>query len=256
MKRSSYQGGKSAKEEKMRNDPGVDAQKRAAAEAGVAQIEDGMIIGLGTGSTALFALDALAKRVREGLRVTGVPTSERIAARARELNVALTTLNDHAHLDLDVDGADEVERGSLNLIKGKGGALLREKIVAAASHRFIVIADESKLVDRLGEKTAIPVEVARFGWKATARKVEALGGRPALRHNSDGSEFLTDGGNFILDCSFGPIADAQALARELDSIVGLMEHGLFVGMASVAIIGDAGGVSTHELHAPMKVMPP
>ncbi|HEY6341012.1 MAG TPA: ribose-5-phosphate isomerase RpiA [Bryobacteraceae bacterium] len=238
----------------MRNDPGVDAQKRAAAEAAVAQIQDGMIVGLGTGSTALLALDALAKRVRQGLRVTGVPTSEHIAARARELKIVLTTLNDHAHLDLDVDGADEVERGSLNLIKGKGGALLREKIVAAASKRFIVIADQSKLVNRLGEKTAIPVEVARFGWKATAEKVEALGGRPALRHNADGSEFLSDGGNFILDCSFGPIADSQALARELDSIVGVIEHGLFLGMASVAIIGEAGGVSTHEVHAPGPIM--
>jgi ribose 5-phosphate isomerase A len=238
----------------VRNDPNVDAQKRAAAEAAVAQIQDGMIVGLGTGSTALLALDALAKRVRQGLRVTGVPTSEHIAARARELNIALTTLNDHPHLDLDVDGADEVERGSLNLIKGKGGALLREKIVAAASTRFIVIADESKLVDRLGEKTAIPVEVARFGWKATAGKVEALGCRPALRHNPDGSDFLSDGGNFILDCSFGPIADSQALARELDSIVGLMEHGLFLGMASVAIIGEADGVSTHEGHVPGPIM--
>jgi ribose 5-phosphate isomerase A len=240
----------------MRNDPGVDAQKRAAAEAAVAHIEDGMVVGLGTGSTALLALDALAKRVRQGLRVTGVPTSERIAARARELNIALTTLNDHPHIDLDIDGADEVERGSLNLIKGLGGALLREKIVASASERFIVIADQSKLVDRLGEKTAIPVEVARFGWKATAGKVEALGGRPALRHNADGSEFLTDGGNFILDCLFGPIADAQSLAHELDSIVGVMEHGLFLGMASMAIIGEAGGVGTHEVHAPMKVNAP
>jgi ribose 5-phosphate isomerase A len=235
----------------VRNDPGVDAQKRAAAEAAVALVEDGMIVGLGSGSTALLALEALAKRVRDGLRVTGIPTSERIAARARELDIALTTLNDHPHIDLDIDGADEVERGSLNLIKGKGGALLREKIVAAASHRFIVIADQSKLVDRLGEKTAIPVEVARFGWKATAGKVEALGCRTALRRNADGSEFLSDGGNFILDCSFGPIADAQALARELDSIVGLMEHGLFLGMASMAIIGEADGVSTHEGHAPM-----
>jgi ribose 5-phosphate isomerase A len=238
----------------VRNNAGVDAQKRAAAEAAVARVQDGMVVGLGSGSTALLALDALAKRVRQGLRVTGVPTSERIAARARELDIALTTLNDHPNIDLDIDGADEVERGSLNLIKGRGGALLREKIVAAASYRFIVIADQSKLVDRLGEKTAIPVEVARFGWKATAGKVEALGGRPALRLNADGSEFLSDGGNFILDCSFGPIADPQALARELDSIVGLMEHGLFLGMASVAIIGDADGVSTHEVHAPRPIM--
>jgi ribose 5-phosphate isomerase A len=234
----------------VRNDSGVDAQKRAAADAAVAQIQDGMIVGLGTGSTALLALDALAKRVRQGLRVTGVPTSERIAARARELDIALTTLNDHPHLDLDIDGADEVEQGSLNLIKGLGGALLREKIVASASKRFIVIVDQSKVVDRLGEKTAIPVEVARFGWKATAGKVEVLGGRPALRHNVDGSEFLSDGGNFILDCSFGPMADAQTLARSLDSIVGVMEHGLFLGMASVAIIGEADGASTHEVHAP------
>jgi ribose 5-phosphate isomerase A len=244
----------------MQSNPGPheitmrDAQKRAAAEAAVARIQDGMIVGLGSGTTALLALEALAKRVRQGLRVTGIPTSERIAARARELGVALTTLNEHPHIDVDIDGADEVERGSLNLIKGMGGALLREKIVASASERFIVIADHSKLVDRLGEKTAIPVEVARFGWKATAGKVEALGCRPALRLNADGSEFLSDGGNFILDCSFGPIADSPALARELDSIAGLLEHGLFLGMASVAIIGDADGVSTHEGHAPGPIM--
>ena len=231
----------------MRNAPNQDAQKRAAAEAAVAQVEDGMVVGQGTGSTALLALEALAKRVRQGLRVMGVPTSEGVAARASELDIALTTLNDHPHIDLDIDGADEVERGSLNLIKGKGGALLREKIVATASKRFIVIADQSKLVDRLGEKIAIPVEVTPFGWKATAAKVEALGCRPALRHNPDGSEFLSDGGNFILDCSFGIIADSQALARELDSIAGLLEHGLFLGMASMAIIGDAGGVSTHVM---------
>ena len=216
-------------------------QKRAAAEAAVAQVQDGMVVGLGTGSTADLALDALGRRVRDGLRIAGIPTSERTAARARALNIPLAATDGELHIDLDIDGADEVERSTLNLIKGHGGALLREKIVASASTRFVVIADESKLVDRLGSRFAVPVEVDRFGWRAAARRIEKVGAAVAIRRH-DGKEFVSDGGNYILDCSFGLIADPPALARELDAIVGVVEHGLFVGMTSEVLIGASGGV--------------
>ena len=219
-----------------------DALKRAAAEAAVAEVRDGMIVGLGTGSTAVFAISALGRRVAEGLRIVGIPTSELTAAQARSLKIPLATLKEHPEADLDIDGADEVEKSTLHLIKGMGGALLREKIVASASKRFVVIVDESKLVDRLGEKGAVPVEVSSFGWPVAARALRNLHCEPSLRLNSDGSEFLTDGGNYILDCSFGPIADAVTLGREIDSIPGVIEHGLFVGMASKVFIGATKGV--------------
>lgn len=219
-----------------------DALKRAAAEAAVAEVRDGMIVGLGTGSTAVFAITALGRRVAEGLRIVGIPTSERTAGQARSLKIPLATLKEHPETDLDIDGADEVEKNTLHLIKGLGGALLREKIVASASKRFVVIVDESKLVDRLGEKVAVPVEVSSFGWPVAARALRNLHCEPSLRLNSDGSEFLTDGGNYILDCSFGPIADAATLGREIDSITGVIEHGLFVGMASKVFVGATEGV--------------
>jgi ribose 5-phosphate isomerase A len=218
------------------------AQKRAAAEAAVEQVRDGMVVGLGTGSTADLALDALGRRVGAGLKIVGIPTSERTAARARALNIALAATDGELRIDLAIDGADEVERSTLNLIKGNGGALLREKIVASASTRFVVIADESKLVDRLGSHFAVPVEVERFGWRAAARKLEKLGAAVAIRRH-DGKEFVSDGSNYILDCSFGLIADPPALARELDAIVGVVEHGLFVGMTSEVLIGSSGGVT-------------
>ncbi|HLH44956.1 MAG TPA: ribose-5-phosphate isomerase RpiA [Bryobacteraceae bacterium] len=219
-----------------------DAFKRAAAEAAIAEIANGMIVGLGTGSTAFFAVSALGRRVAEGLRVIGIPTSERTAAQARCLKIPLATLREHPQIDVAIDGADEVEKGSLGLIKGKGGALLREKIVASASRRFLVIVDQSKLVDRLGQKGAVPVEVSPFGWPVVARALENLRGKPSLRLNPDGSEFLTDGGNYILDCSFGPIDNAETLSREIDSIPGVLEHGLFLKMASKVFVGAANGV--------------
>jgi ribose 5-phosphate isomerase A len=219
-----------------------DRLKRDAAKAAVAEVKNGMVVGLGTGSTAAFSITALGRRVAQGLRIVGIPTSERTAAQARSLKIPLATLKDHPEIDIDIDGADEVERNTLHLIKGMGGALLREKIVASASKRFLVIVDESKLVGRLGEKGAVPVEAAPFGWPVVARALRSLNGEPSLRLNPDGSEFLTDGGNYILDCSFGPIADPVALGREIDGIAGVVEHGLFLGMTSQVIVGAAGGV--------------
>lgn len=221
---------------------GCDQLKQAAAEAAVAQVRDGMTVGLGTGSTAMFALRAFGKRVREGLHIIGVPTSERIAAEARALGIPVSSLAEHNRIDVTIDGADEVELGTLHLIKGRGGALLREKIVASASLRLVIIVDETKLVDRLGTRGAVPIEVVPFGWQATAQRLRDLRGDPSLRLAPDGRTFLTDGGHYILDCTFGPITSPESLARNLDSVVGLVEHGLFLGMTSQVVVGGRGGV--------------
>jgi ribose 5-phosphate isomerase A len=215
--------------------------KKAAAEWAAALIEDGMVVGLGTGSTASLVLEPLAARIRQGLRIVGIPTSERTAEQARALGIPLSTLADHARVDLTIDGADEVEIATLNLIKGRGGALLREKIVASASARLVIVADESKLVERLG-RGVVPVEVVPFEWQATARRIESLGGGPALRLRTDGGAFVTDGGHYILDCAFGPISSAGSLDRELNGIVGVVEHGLFLGLTDQVGVGRAGGV--------------
>jgi ribose 5-phosphate isomerase A len=220
----------------------VDELKRAAAESAVTQVKDGMVVGLGSGSTAALAVSALGRRVREGLRIAGIPTSERTAAQARALDIPLTTLGEHSQIDLTIDGADEAEAGSLNLIKGHGGALLREKIVASASQRLVIVADESKLVDRLGQRQSVPVEVNPFGWQVTARKLGALGANPVLRRGSDGEAFRSDGGHYILDCAFGPLDAAETLANALDHVVGVVEHGLFIGMASELRVAGGGGV--------------
>ncbi|TMK30796.1 MAG: ribose-5-phosphate isomerase RpiA, partial [Alphaproteobacteria bacterium] len=169
-----------------------DELKRAAAERAVEFVESGMVLGLGTGSTAAFFVEALAARVGQGLSVIAIPTSERTAAQARRLGIPLASFAEHRQIDLAVDGADEVQRTTLDLIKGRGGALLREKIVAAASRRFIVIVDDDKLVDRLGTTGPLPVEVAQFGWQATADALERLDCRPELRRTGAGQSFLTD----------------------------------------------------------------
>src|SRR5499426_2670268 len=163
-----------------------DALKRAAAEAAVELVEDGMVVGLGTGSTAAFAVEALARRHRQGLRFVGIPTSERMAAQARAAGIPLTSFAEHRQIDLTIDGADEVERGTLNLIKGLGGALLREKIVAAASRRLVIVVDSAKLVERLGMHTPVPVEVVPFGVEATQEALEVLGASARLRHSPSG----------------------------------------------------------------------
>jgi ribose 5-phosphate isomerase A len=217
--------------------------KQAAAEAAVALVEDGMVLGLGTGSTATLAVDALGQRVKQGLRIVGVPTSEHTAAQARGLGIPISSLGEQPELDLTIDGADEIQRGTLHLIKGRGGALLREKMVASASRRLIIIADGTKLVDRLGAHFAVPVEVVQFGWQSVERRLQKLGAKTALRPGPDAKPYVTDGGNFILDCSFGPIESPAVLDQELNSVVGVVEHGLFLKMASRAIVAGQSGVT-------------
>jgi ribose 5-phosphate isomerase A len=218
-----------------------DAQKRAAAERAVVEVEDGMVLGLGSGSTAALVIAALAARVAAGLRVLGIPTSEQSAALARRLGVPLTTFAEHRRIDLTIDGADQVERGTLALVKGLGGALLREKIVASASRRMIVVVDETKLVERLGDRTPLPLEIVPFGAEAVIERLAALEGRPELRRR-DGKPFVTDNGNYIVDCHFAVITDPAALEARLAAIVGVVESGLFLGLASKVIVGTRHGV--------------
>jgi ribose 5-phosphate isomerase A len=219
-----------------------DALKRAAAEAAVQLVKDGMVVGLGTGSTAAFAVEALARRHQQGLRFVGIPTSERTAAQATAAGIPLTSFGEHRQVDLTIDGADEVERGTLNLIKGLGGALLREKIVAAASRRLAIIVDGSKLVDRLGTRAPVPVEAVAFGLEATRAALEGLGASARLRLSSTDEPFVTDSGNRILDCSFGPIADPARLEERIRRVVGVVESGLFIGRADPVFVADAAGV--------------
>ena len=219
-----------------------DALKRAAAEAAVGLVEDGMVVGLGTGSTAAFAVEALARRHRQGLRFFGIPTSERTAAQAAAAGIPLTSLDEHRQIDLTIDGADEVERGTLNLIKGLGGALLREKIVAAASRHLAIIVDGAKLVDRLGTRAPVPVEVVGFGLEATRAALEGLGASARLRRSPAGEPFVTDGGNRILDCRFGPIAEPARLEDRIRRVVGVVESGLFIGRADPVFVADEAGV--------------
>jgi ribose 5-phosphate isomerase A len=222
-----------------------DRMKRAAAARAVAEVRDGMVVGLGSGSTAAFALESLAERIAAGLRIAGIPTSEATAALARRLGIPLTSFDRQPRADLTIDGADQVERGTLHLIKGRGGALLREKIVAAASARLIIAVDESKLVDRLGGPTALPVEIVPFGWQTTLDRLAPLGFAPQLRR-SDGRPLMTDGGNYIADCFLSEIPDPAALEARLSSVVGVVETGLFLGLASMIVVGDPTGVEIIE----------
>ncbi len=222
-----------------------DELKQAAARAAAHRVQSGMVVGLGTGSTAAFAVSALAERMQtEGLKFIGVPTSARTAEQARSLGIPLATLEEQPQLDLAIDGADEIEIGSLNLIKGAGGALLREKLVEASAAELIIIADASKKVTQLGTRFPLPVEVVRFGWKATFARVEAIGCTPVLRLDKEGDPYLTDEQHYILDCQFGPMADPAKIAEQLKGTVGVVEHGLFIGMAKEAIIALQDGIET------------
>jgi len=223
-----------------------DELKREAAMAAVAMVEDGMVVGLGTGSTAKFAIDGLISRVRDGLRIVGIPTSEHSARQAREGGIVLTDFSHHARVDITIDGADEVAQGTLDLVKGLGGALLREKIVASASDRLVIVADQPKLVTHLGEIAPVPVEIVTFGWETTFARVVAAGGRPVLRQGTDGQAYRTDGGNLILDCHIGPIADPGALSTTLAAIVGVVETGLFIGMADTVLLATTSGVERFD----------
>lgn len=227
-----------------------DNQKQAAARRALDFVEDGMKLGIGTGSTAEEFVKLLAERVAGGLKVIGVPTSERTAALALKLGVPLSNLDDTPHLDLTIDGADELD-ADLCLIKGGGGALLREKIVATASDRMIVIADASKVVTTLGA-FALPIEVVPFGAVSTVRRVaqiaSAYGCHGAIKRRCDtyGEPFFTDSENFIFDCAFGEIPDPVSLARELNLIAGVVETGLFINIASLALVGTPSGVDIIE----------
>jgi ribose 5-phosphate isomerase A len=215
-------------------------EKEAAGRAAAKLVRDGDIVGLGTGSTAYFAVVALGERVKAGLKIIGIPTSVRTADLARAVGIPLTTLDEHPEIDITIDGADEVDP-KLNLIKGGGGALTREKVIATASKKMVVVADSSKIVPVLG-KFPLPVEVIAFARTLVERKIVSLGGSPKLRAKPDGSPYLTDNGNEILDCSFGKIADPPALARELNGTPGVVEHGLFIGLAKLAIVGRGNSV--------------
>ncbi len=219
-----------------------DQLKRAAALRAIEEVGDGMVVGLGTGSTAAFVVEGLAARVADGLRVVGIPTSERTAAQARRLGIPIATFAEHQRLDLTIDGADEVALETLDLIKGLGGALLREKIVAAASNRLVIVVDQEKLVERLGEHTPVPVEVTQFGWQVTAVALARLGSTPQRRYTSGEQPYVTDGGNYILDCRFGPLADPGMIEQRIAKIVGTVESGLFVGRTSLVVVASTTGV--------------
>jgi len=219
------------------------ALKQAAAERAVDLVQSGMVVGLGTGSTAIFATRRIGALLRAGtLRdITGFPTSKATEDEARRLGIPLLGEELPRAIDLTIDGADEVDP-SLNLIKGGGGALLREKIVAEASRREVIVVDESKLSPVLGTRWALPVEVIPFGWRSQARYLEALGSQPTVRGNGSGKPFRTDQGNLILDCSFGPIGHPQALAERLAARAGIVEHGLFIGLATDLIVAGKDGI--------------
>jgi ribose 5-phosphate isomerase A len=230
--------------------------KKLAAEKALEDVRDDMILGLGTGSTAYWAIVGIGEKVRKGLKVRAVATSLHSEALAREAGIPVLSLSDVDHIDLTIDGADEVD-GAMNLIKGGGGALLREKIVAAATVYYIIIVDESKLVSRLG-KFPLPVEVAPFGWEMTRRQLEKLGCTTRLRMQADmpgakaaldNAIFLTDNGHYILDCSFGSIADPALLHSQVNGIVGVMDNGLFIDMADLVVVGNKDG-STGTIRRP------
>ncbi len=225
--------------------------KQAAAECGANLVTSGMVLGLGSGTTSTLMVRAVGRKIREGAlrNVIGVPSSSAIAAVAREAGVPLTTLDERPALDLNLDGADEVD-GDLGLVKGLGGALLWEKIVAAASRQVIIMVDESKLVNRLGTKAPLPVEVVPFGWKTHLAFLESLGAKPTLRTEADGRPFVTDEGNYILHCRFeGGIANAVALETRLLTRAGVVGTGLFLGIAHQVIVGTADGVEVRTRDA-------
>lgn len=216
--------------------------KRRAADAALKYVKDGMVLGLGTGSTARHFLEGVARLVAGGADLRGVPTSFATAEAAKQLGVPLTSLEEHPRPDLCVDGADEVDP-KLDLVKGLGGALFREKIVAAASKRFVVIVDESKLVPRLGTKAPVPVEVHPFGWRTAAAALEDLGATVEIRRK-DGQTYRTDNDNHILDARFGPLKAPAKTAAAIAAIPGVVGHGLFLGMADVVLAGTSKGVRT------------
>ena len=222
----------------------VEEMRQAVAERAAALVETKMVVGLGTGRTASLVVRSIGARVQAGMAILGVPTSEATAKLARECGIPLSGLDDVARLDLCIDGADEFDPG-LNLIKGLGGALLREKLTASAAARFVVIVDEEKRVAHLGEKAPVPVEVVPFGWTHTAARLSGLGVTPVRRERAS-QPVLTDGGNFLLDCRLPRSFDPRKLAEQMKATVGVVEHGFFLEMASTVLVGTASGIE--ELH--------
>jgi ribose 5-phosphate isomerase A len=217
--------------------------KQQAAEYAVQLVEPGMVLGLGHGSTAVFAIRRIAQLLDDGKLqdIAGVACSLQVEADARELGIPLTTLDDHTSIDLTIDGADEIDP-DLNVIKGGGGALLREKIVAQASRREVIVVDGSKLSPALGTRWAVPVEVTPFGWRSQAAYLELLGAKVKVRDGSGDAPFKTDQGNLILDCYFGSITDPISLAAQMDRRAGIVEHGLFLGLVTDVIVADDRGI--------------
>jgi len=219
----------------------IDPAKQAAGRRAAEFVADGMLVGLGTGSTAEYAIRRLAERVRgEGLRINAVPTSLRTELLARESGIPLVDINGVGHIDLTIDGADEIDH-AFNMIKGGGGALFREKVVARASTMEIIVIDPAKLVKRLGERWAVPVEVVPFGWSRTARALHALGCETKLRGPSEDRPYRTDNGNFLLDCRFTAIDDPAGLEHAMNLVPGVVESGLFIGLAHRLVIGQPDG---------------
>jgi len=219
---------------------GNETEKRMAAERSLEYVRDGQVVGLGTGSTAAYFIEMLGARVKQGLKVRGIPTSDRSRELAMSLGIPLTDFEEVQQIDVTVDGADEFDP-QLRLIKGGGGALLREKVVASASRQVVVVTDSSKQVPVLG-KFPLPVEVVPFAQALVARRIGDLGAKVARRMKSAGSAYITDSGNQILDCHFGCISDASALARTLSEMPGIVEHGLFIGLASIVLMAGGGKV--------------
>jgi len=220
-------------------------QKRVAAKEAAALVEDGMIVGLGTGSTSAMMIEELGARWKQGLRFKGIPTSEKSAEQARSLGIELTEFAKHQVIDLAIDGADEVILPSLGLVKGLGGALFREKIVASAAKRFLVIVDESKIVDHLGSTAPIPVEITPFGWEVGALHLEEIGAISVKPRMDRNGIFRTDNGNIILDCNFGRIEEPYTLFSKIAKIVGVIESGLFLNMATELLVATEHGVDTY-----------